>query len=141
MTASRFHKMLWLYVAILVAGCISGFIQGISEAHQVTNPNDPNAQQLGWSWIYWVYLLGLLIAFVIALIGLFGFARWSRPLSLAVTALGIVSQLFVDPTLPTSLDNVLSEAAATLWGAILALSYFSPVSTRFNRDGATDLRN
>ena len=127
MTVTRYFKMLWVYVGLVAAVFLLGVIESISEIAHGSPPARPLSNELAWG----VLLMGLTIAYVIALVGLFGFKHWSRPLALTVTALGIVANLFLPPSLSSGIESVLSDTISTLWGAILAVSYFSAISARF----------
>ena len=134
MTVARYRRLLWLYVGLLALAAMSGFLQGILEVLQGTLTGSAGAGLLGNPWISGGLLFCLAVAFLVALVGLFGFKRWSRPLSLTVTGLGILfGNLLISPSQSSGMENVLSEASTTLWGAILAVAYFSAISPRFRR--------
>lgn len=134
MTFARYRMLLWLYVGLLALECISGFSQGYREGLQAAQLGGARPELLGNPWISGVLLFCLAAAFLVALVGLFGFKRWSRPLSLTVTVAGILfGNSLISPSPSSGLENVLSEASATLWGAILAVAYFSGISARFRR--------
>jgi hypothetical protein len=46
--------------------------------------------------------------------------------------LGILLYPFLGPTLSSGLEAALHEAASTIWGATLALAYYSPFSEHFS---------
>jgi hypothetical protein len=76
-------------------------------------------------------LLPFLVAGIAGAIGMFFFRRWARTLSLAVLAIGFAAGPFLGPTLSSGLSYALIEFAATTWGAVMAIAYFSPLSQRF----------
>lgn len=76
-------------------------------------------------------LLPWIIAAFVGLIGIFLFKRWGRTLSLYSTALGFIIVPFLGPSASSGLSYALDEASFTLWGAVLALAYFSPISELF----------
>jgi hypothetical protein len=76
-------------------------------------------------------LLPWLVAAFAGVIGLFLFKRWGRALSLYSTALGFFLFPFFGPVVSSGVSYALDEAAITLWGAALAVAFFSPISERF----------
>lgn len=73
------------------------------------------------------------VALVIAgYVGLFLLKRWGRALSLAMTVLALPLYLLTGPTLLSPIEAMLTDASTLVWGACLALAYFSPVSERFD---------
>jgi hypothetical protein len=76
-------------------------------------------------------LLPWLLASFAGVIGLFLFKQWGRSLSLYSTALGFFLFPFFGPVVSSGVSYALDEAAITLWGAALAVAFFSPISERF----------
>lgn len=66
-------------------------------------------------------------------IGLLFFRRWARSLSLWTTGVGFVLYPLFGATVSSGWANALTESSATLWGAVLALSYFGPLCARFGK--------
>jgi len=85
-----------------------------------------------------VYLGISIPAAIICWIGLFNSWSWSRWLYLICTAvsllLGIAIGMF-DISVQWSLPNAVTNLNAVFTGAILALVFFSPISSRFNSQG------
>jgi len=131
MTVAHFRLMLWIYIGWIVVASLTGFVEGYSAANHVASSSGPSLDIFKWGWATVVFLLGLLIAYVFAIIGLFNFKSWSRPLAFTVTVVGFACHLLVAPTLESGFDNLISEASATIWGAILSIAYFSEISSRF----------
>ena len=78
----------------------------------------------------------LLIGAVVGTIGLLLFKRWARWLSLWLTALSVLLYPFLGPVLSSGWVTMLTEASMMLWGAALAMAYFSEIKVRFESDGA-----
>jgi hypothetical protein len=130
-----FRYLLILYVAFTLAAFIAALIPGgYSQALSDVYSNEPmpwnwNAQN---SWTILAVLLPLLAASVAGVMGLYLFKRWGRTLSLYITGVSPILHLLSGPTLSTALESMLSETSTLLWGVILALSYYSALSRRFN---------
>lgn len=71
------------------------------------------------------------LAAVASTIGLLFFKRWARVVALYSTLIGFAFYPFFGATVSSALASALSEASFLLWGAVLALAYFSPISERF----------
>jgi hypothetical protein len=77
-------------------------------------------------------ILPLAIGSVAGLIGMFMFKPWARTFSLVFTVAGLILLPFMGTVVLSQVDYVMSELAAMVWGAILALAYYSPVSSLFS---------
>jgi hypothetical protein len=79
--------------------------------------------------------LAILIPYFVAafagVVGILLFKHWGRALSLYSTVLGCFIFPFLGSIASSGLSYALDDAAYTLWGAALALAYFSPISERF----------
>ena len=69
-------------------------------------------------------------------VGLFLLKRWGRTLSLGITLLGLPLYLLTGPTLMSLFEAMLSDTSLMVWGACLALAYYSPVAARM--EGGSD---
>lgn len=133
MTDSRYLKLLWIYVALTVAAIASLFFPTYSDALTAAYDAEPSTWLMSNLWVAGGLLVSLVVAWLIGLIGLFRFKSWARSLSLYSTLAGFLVFPFLGASLSSGLENALFEASSTVWGAILALSYFSAVSGRFGR--------
>jgi hypothetical protein len=77
--------------------------------------------------VFIVYVAASLVAFV----GLYLFKRWARTANLVLAALIIVVWPAMGHVVLSGLAQGLGEIALLLWGAVLALAYFSPIRERF----------
>lgn len=77
----------------------------------------------------------ILIPWVIAAwagtVGLLFFKRWARTLSVYTTFIGFALYPFLGSTVSSGLGFAMSEVSSVFWGAVLALSYNSPIGERF----------
>ena len=133
MTESRFRQLLLLYVLLELASIALGHIPNsysptLSEAYS----NEPNPWLLQQTWLFFGILAILGAIGIAGLVGLFLFRAWGRTLSVSFTLAVLVLMPFAGPTLYSALEQLPSEAASTVWGAILALAFWSPVSARFS---------
>jgi hypothetical protein len=137
MNQQRFRTLIFLYAALVIAEALAAFLPGgysqaLSDA--MDKEETPHILENGW------LLFGLLMPFVAAafagLYGLYMFKQWGRTVSLYTTAAGLVLVLFLGPSLYSALEGVFLEASTMLWGVILTLSFYSPVSTQFSADNA-----
>lgn len=133
MTDSRFIRMLWVYVGLTLVTFPFAFFPGYSDALAAAYAEEQEAWLFRNGWLVASVAIPMLLAWLAGLIGLFFFKRWARTLSLCLTILGLVFGASLGPYLQSGPETALWEAGAMLWGAILALSYFSPVSARFER--------
>lgn len=134
MTAYRFRLLLCLHfileTALAVAARYSSNL--ISPQLQAALEAEPVHWSAGNLTLDLSITLFLGICSMAGLIGMFMFKSWGRTMSLATTV-AFMTVLFVPGTAVLSwLDYVLAELLSMLWGAILALAYFSPVSSLFS---------
>lgn len=133
MTDARYLKILWIYVVLLVAATISTFFPTYSENLAAAYEAEPVTWLMSNFWMAVVALVAFVPAWLTGLVGLFFFKRWARTLSLYLTLAGIFITPFFGASLYSGLETSLFDMSTTVWGGILALSYFSPVSCRFER--------
>ena len=79
------------------------------------------------------FAVALVIGGVAGTIGLFLFKSWSRQLSLWLSVLATLTYPFLGPGVYSGWATMLTETSMMLWGAVLAMAYFSEVKVRFNR--------
>jgi hypothetical protein len=68
---------------------------------------------------------------IAAIIGLYFFQPWSRTLAVAMTVLSLLFYPLLGVSVESGWAALLLELSTTLWGAVLAMSYVSSLSTRF----------
>jgi len=87
-----------------------------------------NAEAREWTWPLTV-ALGL--AVIASYIGLFRLRPWGRTLAVVTTAAVFGLSPFFPPTVASGVQSAVYDLSNMLWGAVLALTYIGPLSTRF----------
>lgn len=82
------------------------------------------------------FAIGLLGAGVAAAVGLLLLQRWARTLALWVTIIGLGVTPFFGVVLYSSWTMALFDTSTTLWGAMLAMAYFSELKVHFDPPGS-----
>jgi hypothetical protein len=81
------------------------------------------------------WFTGLLICWAAVVVtsaaGLLFFKRWGRTLSLWSTAVGFAFYSVMGTGAYSGLSSAFTEASSLLWGAALAVAFFSPLQERF----------
>lgn len=116
---------------LVVAAAASLFLPSASEALLTAYDDEPKTWLVSHQWVAGGLLGGLWVAWLIGFVGLFRFKAWARSLALYSTLASTFVHAFLGLSLSSGLTSMLYEGSAMLWGAILALSYFSAVSARF----------
>ncbi|CAN7541565.1 hypothetical protein LJR143_003709 [Pseudoxanthomonas sp. LjRoot143] len=137
MTIPRFRQLLILSAVLAIAGAVAGLLPGgYSTALADAYANEPVPPLLQHEGMAIAVLLAMLAAVVAGFVGLLLLKRWGRTLSLVLTLAGLPLYLLLGPTLQSPVEMMLTEASSLLWGACLALAYFSPVAVRIEADPA-----
>jgi hypothetical protein len=134
MSDNRYRQLLILYVALVAAAFVSAILPS-TYSQELANAyaSEPRTWLMQGFWRPLAVLVPLLAAWLVGLVGLFRFSRWGRAFALYFTIAGLFVYPFMGPALSAALDSTLVEAHTILWGAVLALAYYSPVSVRFER--------
>ncbi len=74
---------------------------------------------------------------LIAAIGMFFFWRPARMLALIGTLLALAAVPFSSPIVATGIATLFNEISSISWGMVLALAYWSPIATRFEKPGSS----
>ena len=133
MTESIYRRLLWIYIALLVAGITAFGFADYSEALSAAYDNEPRTWLMSYRGMSLALMAVWATAALVGLFGLFRFRSWGRTLSLVVTLAGLLLSAFMGVFLASGIESALFDGTNMVWGAILALSYFSAVSTRFER--------
>lgn len=124
-----------LLLASIVTGLAGSFIdlvfpslipQSLSAAFDAL-PETPAPAVFGASVLVVVTFGGT----VAAMVGLYHFQAWSRPLALVMTVLSLLFFPLLGASIASGWSSLLLEVSTTLWGAVLAMSYVSSLSGRF----------
>ena len=139
MTVARYRGLLCLYVALTTAATAASFFPDYSEPLARAYDEEPHTWLMNWvfadPWLSIGLLGGLFLVCLAGLVGLFFFKRWARMISLYSTLVVLPLAPFCGPQLFWGLESALFEASSIVWGAVLAVSYFSKVSERFDSGG------
>jgi hypothetical protein len=132
MTVRRFRAFVIAHVAAFLAAVFAGLLP---EPHSATLSAAFDAEP------FWMndaptlavlpFVLLLMVAIVASIVGLYRFKPWGRSLALWSTAVATPLAVFAGPSLSSGLESALWEVSTLLWGAILALAYYSPVASQF----------
>ncbi len=133
MTDTHYRKLLLIYLVLTAAAIAASAFPNYPEALEAALEMERETWLWHNTWAAFGLYSSLLIAWVIGLVGLFRFRRWGRSLSLYSTVAGLIATPLLGAFLSSGLESSLYEASAITWGGILSLSYFSPVSARFER--------
>jgi hypothetical protein len=68
---------------------------------------------------------------VAAIVGLYFFQPWSRTLAVSMTLLTLLFYPLLGVSVQSGWASLLLEISTTLWGAVIAISYVSSLSARF----------
>ncbi len=68
---------------------------------------------------------------IAAIVGLYHFQPWSRPLAVAMTLLTLLFYPLMGASVQSGWAALFLEISTTLWGAVVAISYVSSLSVRF----------
>lgn len=133
MTETRFRKLLWTYIALSAAAIIAAAFPSYSDQLQAAVHRESNSWLWHNDWAAGAVFGAFAVAWVVGLVGLFRFRPWGRSISLYSTLAGLAVYPFLGNSLSSAWEDVFYESSMMLWGAILALAYYSPVSARFGR--------
>ena len=133
MTETSFLKLLWIYVALMVSAIAASAFAPHSEALQAAVDRESNSWLWRHAWASIAVYAVLVAAWLVGLVGLFRFKVWGRSLSLYSTVASVLVYPLMGSSLSWGVESSLYESSTMLWGAILAIAYFSPVSARFGR--------
>jgi len=137
MSNSQFRWLLVLYIISTLAAVGVGFVPG-GYSQELADAYAQESESWFFSnvWVALAVTLPLLAAIVTGLVGLFLFKRWGRAVSLYSTLAGLGLYLFTGPAVYSAAEGVLFEVSSLLWGAILALSYYSPIASRLGANNS-----
>lgn len=138
MTIVRFRVLLIVSTLLAIATVATVFLpDGYSPALAEAYANEPLPWLFENEWVAIGVGIGALAIMIVGLVGLFMLKRWGRALSLGITVLGFPLYLLAGPTLLSPLEAILTDASTLVWGACLALAYYSPVGERIDAKPAS----
>lgn len=124
MSARTFRVLLLAYVVLVAAAAMMQFATYGLPATQDSLP-------LLKDW--WVDAIVVLwcVGQLVGLVGLFLFRKWARSLCVLLTVIDLFMRPFYGPLSPSAWATAFGDASTTLWGMVLAVSLFSPLSACF----------
>jgi hypothetical protein len=134
-----FRALLLVSVACgLIGSCIDVLFpslipSSLAEAFEAL-PAPPGIALFGASALFLITFGG----FVTAVVGLYRFQSWARPLAVWMTALGLLFHPLLGVTVESGWARFFLEISSVLWGAVIAMSFVSSLSTRFGEPSQRD---
>ena len=124
-----------LLVASVVIGLIGSFIDVVFPS-LIPEPVNKAFEALPDAPMPAMMIAGLLVIVtfggtIAAIVGLYFFQPWSRSLAVAMTLLTLLFYPLMGASVQSGWAALFLEISTTLWGAIVAISYVSSLSARF----------
>lgn len=85
------------------------------------------------------FAVALFIGGIAGTIGLFLYKQWGRQLSLWLSVLAMLLYPFGGIVVNSAWANMLTDVSQIIWGAVLAMAYFSDVKARFAPEVANNV--
>lgn len=135
MTVARF-RILMLVSLVLLMGAVAA---DVVASHQAEWRASDHVEWSTAAGLGAVFAFSYLILFIAGFVGMYMLRCWGRNLSFVITVLfpliGVVFTVVTGPvesSMPSSaVSPRLLELSTVVWGAVLALAYYSPVSKEF----------
>jgi hypothetical protein len=138
MTVRRFRTFLTGHVLAMLAAVAASFLPGgYSDQLRTAYESEPYWLEDAPLAVVIPVVLAALTAIVAGIIGLYRLKRWGRSLSLATTVGFAFLIPFSGPMVASGLEDSLWELSSILWGAVLALAYYSPVAAGFHANNSS----
>lgn len=132
MTDQRFRLLLLTYLVFAFASIGIEFVPGLVPDTLLDSLAElPDPFIIANPWLLWGVAVPLVVAAIVGFVGLFLLRSWGRWISACTTIVGFAIYPLFGPTVSSGIGSTLLEVSTTLWGAILACAYVSPVSARF----------
>ena len=138
MSPRRFRGLL---VASIALGLLGGFADMafpslIPEAFATAQEKQDISMPVWSMFVIGALAVATTIGGCVSWAGLYMFRSWAPRLALASTAVALLLLPFLAVVAQSALAAALVELSTLLWGAVLALTYYSSVAHRFERSGA-----
>ena len=133
-TRRRFRLLLLAHVLTMVlalAASFGLFGETFSVALNMAYENETSLFARQPDFLFQAELVGLTALSVANIIGLYRFRHWARVLGLWMCVLAVPLTISFGPLLETGLEAALMDLSTLLWGGLLALAFYSPVSAEF----------
>jgi len=132
MTKTRFRTLILIYVAFELATIMVPLIPNLySQELAFAYNTEPENWLTSNPWMVFSIATPLLVLGIAGILGLYLFKSWGRTLSIYTTLVTAILFLFFGPTLESAVESSFSYVSTLLWGAILGIAYYSPLSSSF----------
>ena len=81
-----------------------------------------------------IIFIAFVSACIVAFVGLYRFRPWAPITNVVLSVASLFIWLVLGYNLSSGLAQALSDAASMVWGAVLALAYFTPIRSKFARN-------
>ena len=133
---NMFRTLLVSSIVLSIVGAVidsvfSGLVpESLSNAYETYAAAEASMISILIAGIVSLILLGVAI---VATVGLLVLQRWARPLALWSTVVSFLMYPFLGALLQSGLAVMLAYVAMSLWGAALAMAYYSDVKSHFQQ--------
>ena len=133
MSSTLFRTFILIYILLVTAAASVDALlpELLPRAIAQAVENEPLPMLFENVWLTAAIFIPLFMALIVSIIGLFFFRAWARMLAFYSTVLTFAVYPFFGPTLSSAWASALSDASSLLWGAILAVAYYSSLRERF----------
>ena len=133
MTKARFRILILCYALSLAAAAVDSvyFPAQVSDELAAAYAREALPPFVYSPAVFLSLAAASLAAIVIPPVALFFFKKWGRWLGVCTTIVMLVALPFLGPSLSSGMGTAILQLSATLWGAVLALAYFSSVGPDF----------
>jgi hypothetical protein len=138
MTKTRFRAIYTLSMCLAIASLATSCAGESSLPPQLQEylANLASTEPSAVEWALLAMVVPFLVACIVSFVGMLRFKSWSRPLTVATTAIGTLLLPFFGPTVEPSVSTSLNYASSMLYGAVVALAYYSPAAVWFQEQPA-----
>ncbi len=133
MSPTLFRYTIIAYIALAIFGGMFDLVFPSAIPETLSLAKEANDIKLSSIELISIAIVGLvlLVGGIAATIGLYLFLPWAPRLAVVVTALALFESPLLGADVTSGWSMALTSLSDTLWGAILALAYFSPLKERF----------
>lgn len=132
MTDGRFRFLVLISLLLMLASvAASAMTPDYSAALATAYDEEVDSLVLSGGTLSTVVVVAILLLMLAGYVGLLWMKAWGRTIALFTTVAGLLVYPFMGPILSSALESMLFDAGNMVWGAVLAIAYFSPVAARF----------
>lgn len=131
-----FRTLLVLSIVLSIVGAVIDLVipglvpKYLSDAYEAYAASEASMTAI---FIVGIVSLAMFVVAIVATVGLLVLQRWARSLALWSSVVSFLLYPFLGATLQSGLAMMLAYIAMTLWGAALAMAYYSDVKSHFQR--------